>query len=360
MPGREDDGGGDGRGERGPDAGERSGPAVLVANPTAQSGRAETWIARARALLDAAGVAHDFLPTSPGGGAVGAVRRAIDQDGCRLAIAMGGDGTFAEVAKGILGSDRAGQVALGMLPMGTANDQGKSFGLRAGLDALEENVAVLARGALSEMDVGVIQRLDEADRITHSDLFFDSMSVGLGAAVLAERNRDRERVSVIPLVRSFYRDHLVYAGALLKKLARSAAGGATFDLEAEVDGETFYYTGVIDVIVKNTRIYGGEWVLAPDGEADDGLFEMVPMCGLGELTSRAVSTLRGSPIGAYELAQLGIKPSRPVPGRRFLLTVMQPGAPAEPAAQIDGEEFPPGDRFRIECLPRVLRLVVPR
>lgn len=335
-------------------------PAVLIANPTAQSGKARAWIERARALLDAAGVSHDFIPTLPDGGTVGEVRRAIEQAGCRLVVAMGGDGTFAEAAKGILGSDRAHEVALGMLPMGTANDQGKSFGLRAGLDALAENVAVLQRGAISEMDVGVVQRLDEADRITHSDLYFDSMSVGLGASVLAERNRDRERVSVIPLVRSFYRDQLVYAGALLKKLARSATGRATFELEAEVDGETYHYPSVIDVIVKNTRIYGGEWVLAPDGLADDGLFEMVPVCGLGELTSRAISTLRRSPIGAYELHQLGIEPARPVPGRSFVLTVMQPGADHEPAAQIDGEEFPAGDRFRIEVLPRVLRLLVPR
>ena len=334
--------------------------AVLVANPTAQSGKAQSWIARARTLLDAAGIAHEFVPTSPGGGTVGAVRRAIDAGGVGMAIAMGGDGTFAEVAKAILGSTRSTQVALGMLPMGTANDQGKSFGLRAGLDALDENVAVLARGVTSEMDVGVIQRLDEGDQVTHSDLFFDSASVGLGAEVLAGRNRDRERVAEIPLVRSFYRDQLVYAGALIKRLARSATGGTTFNLEAEVDGETHYYEQVVDVIVKNTRIYGGEWVLAADGEADDGLFEMVPIRGLGELTSRAVSGLRSSPIGEYELAQLGIKPSRPVPGRRFLLTVMQPGASASPAAQIDGEEFPAGDRFRVECLPRVLRLIVPR
>ncbi len=335
-------------------------PAVLVANPTAQSGKAVAWVERARALLNAAGLAHDFIPTLPGSATVGEVRRAIDQGGCRLVIAMGGDGTFAEAAKGILGSGHAGEVSLGMLPMGTANDQGKSFGLRAGLDALEENVEVLRRGQVSEMDVGVVQRLDESDRVNHSDLYFDSMSIGLGASVLAERNRDRERVAEIPLVRSFYRNQLVYAGALLKKLARSAAGRATFDLEAEVDGETLYFKSVLDVIIKNTRIYGGEWVLAPDGTADDGLFEMVPVCGLGDLTSRALSGLRGSPIGDYELAQLGIHNARPVPGKSFLLTVMQPGAAEPPAAQIDGEEFPSGDRFRIEVLPCVLRLVVPR
>ena len=39
---------------------------------------------------------------------------------------------FAEVAKGILASGRP--VRLGMLPTGTANDQGKSFGLESGDD----------------------------------------------------------------------------------------------------------------------------------------------------------------------------------------------------------------------------------
>ena len=53
---------------------------------------------------------------------------------------MGGDGTFREVATGLLDSGRAEDVALAMLPTGTANDQGKSFGLDAGEAALERNV----------------------------------------------------------------------------------------------------------------------------------------------------------------------------------------------------------------------------
>lgn len=334
--------------------------AVLVANPTSHSGKAAAWIERVRHLLDERGIEHQLLATTPDRGTVGDVRRVIDEDGCRLVIAMGGDGTFADVARGVLGSDKAGEVVLGMLPMGTANDQAKSFGMRAGVAALEENVAILATGTIMKMDVGRLERLDEADRVTHSDLFFDSMSIGLGAAVLAGRNRDRERAQGIPLVRSFYRNHLVYAGALVKQLARSAGPRATFELEAVVDGDVRDYSSVLDVIVKNTQVYGGEWVPAPDGTADDGLFELVPICGLGDFTARMVSTLRKGPIGAYELAQLGITPSRPVPGKRFVLTVMQPGALAPPAAQIDGEEFPAGDRFRIEVLPRVLGLCVPR
>ncbi len=42
-------------------------PAVLVANPTAQSGKAADWIRTARALLDEAQVPHRFVATEPEG-----------------------------------------------------------------------------------------------------------------------------------------------------------------------------------------------------------------------------------------------------------------------------------------------------
>jgi len=97
------------------------GSAVLVANPTAQSGRAAPVIERARALLERAGIEHDFLPTEPDGGTVGVVRGAIDERAARVVIAMGGDGTFAEAAKGILASAHAPDTTLALLPTGTAS-----------------------------------------------------------------------------------------------------------------------------------------------------------------------------------------------------------------------------------------------
>ena len=58
----------------------------------------------ARALLDDAQIAHRFVATEPDGATVDRVREAIDDAGARVVIYMGGDGTFAEVAKGVLGS----------------------------------------------------------------------------------------------------------------------------------------------------------------------------------------------------------------------------------------------------------------
>jgi diacylglycerol kinase family enzyme len=73
-------------------------PAVLVANPTAHSGKAADWIRIARALLDREGVAHRFVATEPEGRTIDRVREVIDNDGTRVVVYMGGDGTFAEVA----------------------------------------------------------------------------------------------------------------------------------------------------------------------------------------------------------------------------------------------------------------------
>src|SRR5277367_887405 len=91
-------------------------PAVLFANPTAHSGKAADWIRIARARLDQNDVAHRFVPTEPEGRTIDRVREVIDNDGTRVVIYMGGDGTFAEVAKGVLGSQHADEVAMGMLP----------------------------------------------------------------------------------------------------------------------------------------------------------------------------------------------------------------------------------------------------
>jgi diacylglycerol kinase family enzyme len=335
-------------------------PTVLFANPSAQSGKVAEWITRARVLLNDAGIHHDFVPTEPGGRTISLVREAVDEGGARRVIYMGGDGTFAEIAKGVLGSRHAPEVVMGMLPTGTANDQGKSFGLDSGLGALERNVSVIAQGRTTRIDVGRIERLGDDGEVLDVDLFFDSASIGFGAAALATRNRDRQAVQTIPVVGRIYRDQLVYAGALLQRLAESYVTNVKFGLEAEIDGTLHYFVSLLDVIIKNTHVFGGEWVLSPDAEADDGVFELVPIAGRTDLTSKLLSTLRHSPVTEEELTRLGIEYSPPVRGRRFVLTVLQPEGEKPPAAQIDDEEFPAGRRFTVEVLRRTLTLIVPR
>jgi diacylglycerol kinase family enzyme len=116
---------------------------------------------------------------------------------------------------------------------------------------------------------------------------------------------------------------------------------------------------MLDVIVKNTKIFGGEWIFDPDTESDDGRLELVPVTGRRDFGAKLIGSLRRSPVGAEDLAALGIEHAPAIPGTKFELAVRNAGGKL-PAAQVDGEEIPAGDRYYIDVAPRALRLIVPR
>jgi diacylglycerol kinase family enzyme len=331
-----------------------NGKHLLVANPTAQSGKNAARIERVRALLRDANVPCELLPTEPEGRTTAAVARALDRgDAFTCVVAMGGDGTFREVAAGLLDSSKKDAVALGMLPTGTANDQGRSFGLSAGDDALDRNVATLLAGRETHLDAG---RLVTP---TRSAWFFDSAGWGISARVLHERNVEREVVARIPVLRDVYRDQLVYASALLRVFLDSYVVSDKFDADVVADGRSFELTGLTDLVVKNTRVYGGAWVLDRASAHDDGKFEIVPFRGKRDWTSKAIVDLDGNPLGEEALNAVGIEHSKPIAASRIAFDFRRWEGTAPFAAQIDGEELEASERASIEVVPRAIRLIVP-
>jgi diacylglycerol kinase family enzyme len=333
---------------------------LLVGNPTAQSGKNAERIGQARALLDRVGLAHDFLPTAPAGKTVAAVRDALATGAYETVIAMGGDGTFAEVAKGILAlpPERRLDVRLAMLPTGTANDQGKSFGLSSLPAALANNVQVIAAGNETRLDAGRIKAEDESGKLLREDWFFDSAGWGISPHVLAIRNEDRAQISKIPIVREILRDHVVYAGALFRTFLSSYVEDQKFDAELVVDGQKVRWPNLTDLVIKGTRIYGGLWVFDPTSKHDDGLFEVHPFLGKRDWTSKALVHLDPSGMLNESLENLGIEHSTSLRGAHIELELL-PHPGMQIFAQIDGEEFPGSARIQVDVHPRALRLVIP-
>lgn len=332
---------------------------LLVGNPTAQSGKNEARIAQAREHLAARGVACDFLATEPEGRTVGAVTAALDKGRHRCVIAMGGDGTFREVAAGLLASGRREEIALGMLPTGTANDQGKSFGLAADAESLEHNLGVVLAGNETRLDAGLLRALDDEGRELASAAFFDSAGWGISARVLARRNRDRKKVGDNEVLRELYRDQVVYAGALLKTFLESYVVDDKFAARLVVDGAAMELDGLTDLIVKNTRIYAGAWIFDRSSRHDDGQLEVVPFRGKRDWISKAIAEHESSPLSTGVLSALGIEHSRPFRAAALSLRFEQPEGGTPLAAQIDGEEFIATPRAEITVRPRALRLIIP-
>jgi diacylglycerol kinase family enzyme len=281
------------------------------------------------------------------------VREALDRGGVRVVIAMGGDGTFREVAAGLLTSKVREDVALGMLPTGTANDQGRSFGLDASPEALADNVGVILRGKETRLDAGEIHAGDTVD------YFFDSAGWGLSARVLAQRNKDRRVVAGLGPLQEIYRDQAVYAGAFVRTFLESFVVNDKIRAVCVLDGTPVVLEGLTDLIVKNTRIYAGGWVFDKTSRHDDGAFEVVPFHGKNEWMSKAIVDIDGNPVTEEMLNEIGVSHSRPIRARVIELSLTAPEGGAPLAAQLDGEEWPAQARVRIEVLARAVRLIVP-
>jgi diacylglycerol kinase family enzyme len=339
---------------------ERDRVTLLVANPTARSGKAKRFIDDAMAVLDDAGLRPEFFATLPQGATVPALAERIEREDAARVVYMGGDGTFAEAAKAIiLARERSGiDIPLGMLPMGTANDQGRSFGIVAGVRALRHNVEVIRNGVEQWLDVGRIEAFGADGEPVARDLWFDSCGMGFSARVLAKRNREREWVERVPLLRAVYRDKLVYTSATLRTLVFGALGGANFDAEILVDGVASQYAKVTDILVQGTIVYAGDWIFDPGAKPDDGRFELVVLRGHADWAAAAIGGHKRNPVTGDDLAVLGL-PRREVPRGQVFEIAIEPRKRSRIHAQIDGEEFVIASRYRIENLFHHLRIVVP-
>lgn len=334
---------------------------LLVANPTARSGKAKGAIRRALKLLEAAGLHPEFFSTQPDGQTVQPLAERIAAGDTARVVYLGGDGTFAEAAKSIiLARENKGiNVPLGMLPMGTANDQGRSFGIMAGERALKRNVSIIAEGCEQWLDVGTVAAYDGENQLIRRDLWFDSFGVGLSAEILAQRNRDRDRLSRLPIIGALYRDKWVYAGAGVNSLVRSIVSPSSFDCSIRIDGKTKERQGITDLVVKGTILYGGDWIFLEDAKPDDGRFEVVAIQGHADWLAMTIGHHKHNPITGDEKLALGMEERAVWQGRKIEIKLQRPPSLAPLPSQIDGEEFVSADHFLVENLMHHLRIIVP-
>jgi diacylglycerol kinase family enzyme len=330
---------------------------LLVANETAQSGRAKDRIEKTLERMRDRGWDAEFLATEPEGRTVATLRERIVGQPYDTVVYMGGDGTFREVAKGILAA--GGTHHMGMLPSGTANDQGKSFGVSHKLADLDENLRIMEADYVIELDVGQIQRLDEAGEVTHEERFFDSAGWGLQADILWARNRDRERVGKVPVLRDVYRDQAVYAGAAVERTVHSWFEPTKFAVKVLGDGGLHTYDSVSDIIINATPIYAGSWVPDRNTRPDDGFFELIPMAGRRDTLSKLFLDHTKVPSWKSALESVGVQHAQGFSAQRFELELDRPSNP-DIRSQIDGEEWVAGSRYRVKVLKRQLKLVVPQ
>lgn len=287
----------------------------LIHNPVAGRGRSRDAARAVRDRLAARGVDSRIWTTERRGHAT-ELTRALPTDA--TAVAIGGDGTVHEVAKGCLGSRRV----LGVVPVGSGDDFGHALGLARG--AIEPAVKVLAAGRVRTIDSGVC----------NGEPFVNAVGVGFDAEV-------GRRVAEAPRPLGGLAAYLWSVAVCLRDLH-------LVSVRVEADGAIVHDGPCLLASCQNGPRTGGSFRFAPDARIDDGVMELLIAGRLGRLG--AVGLLPRVMVGRH----LGHPEVRHVRAERVTMQwhVPQPW-------HSEGEAFAPASRFEIDIRPGSLRVLAP-
>lgn len=324
--------------------------ALCVLNPTAGSGVALARWPRVAALMESFGITCELLASAgeaPGAQVIGRLARANPTQYAAI-VGIGGDGTHSSVMNALMGfrlAHPAGSLPpYAMIPLGTGNSIAKSFGLDSREDIfvsdLRRAVATIRYGADYQMDLG---RLGQT-------WFANSLTIGLDSSILREHNRRKQKIARVPVLRSLVKGNLLYTCCAGARIWRQHLMQA----EIAVDGKPWYAGPLINLVINNTRVYAGVFVLCPDAFANDGLLEVVAIAGHTDYLAKYLLSFRTHPRQIQTVPERFQRESAVIQGKRIAVRVAKPES-----VQCDGEELPAMAQFAVEVEPRALLIKIP-
>lgn len=290
----------------------------VIVNPAAGRGRGARALPAVCAAFAAVGITDVRQSTVKEGEATVAAR-AIGE-GCTTLVAVGGDGTWSNVANAILHS--GADVRLAVIAAGTGNDFAKTAGAPA--RDLAATARLVVDGAERRVDVGRIE-----DR--H---FLNIAGFGFDIAVLEDIHRI-----------SWLRGDALYIYSALRQLGRFAGSPIDVSSPARRRGESSH----LMLIIANARNFGGAFRIAPGASITDGQLDAVAIRNAPFVRRLA---LFGAVIRGRHEREPDVDIER-APG--FTLRF-----PSPPAYEVDGEYRQATSAvLEVTSIPRALRVAVP-
>ena len=252
---------------------------------------------------------------------------AAPGDGVRLAaestadiiVAVGGDGTVNEVARGLLEAKAAGEEkTLGILPCGSGNGLAFHLGLSR---QMSRAVATLNEGAVTSIDLGEM----------NGEIFCCTAGMGIDANVSLHfaQSTGRGLKNYIALAWDEWKHH------------------EEFVCDVECDGEKWSGKALF-VTVANANQWGNEARIAPMASLRDGLLDVIVVRNFKtvEIPALAAKLLSGTLFNNRHLIHFR--------GSQILLRRTTPGP-----VHKDGDAFEAGKELRLRILPQALKVTVP-
>lgn len=292
----------------------------VVFNPQSGKGRGARLVEPVLRALAEEGVAAEHGSTSGAGDEARLTTQALSA-GFRRIVAVGGDGTWSNVADALLKSAER-EAVLGLVPGGTGCDLARSLGIPA--RDLRACARLIREGTTRLIDVGRIEGRH----------FLNVAGFGFDIAVIEDSWNVR---------------HL--GGALLYPYCalRQIYAFPGFPVEIEADGVPALRERLMMLVIANAKVFGGGFRIAPRALLDDGRLDAMAFrnMGLARRLSLMAKLLRGTHEAAPEVVASRAQAYR----LRF---------DAPPAYETDGE----WNRARtgellVESVPGALRVIAP-
>lgn len=296
----------------------------FIVNPAAGAGRGHARWEEFKLRFPPSNVEEKVVFTSRPGEAVRLAQELARE--CDVVVAVGGDGTFFEVASGILlaGSET---VRMGLVPLGTGNDTAILCGL--GDTALARQA--LTRGQTRACDVIRICCREAASGVTRYSLLY--ASVGIIGEVLKR---------VTPRVKRVFGRRLAYPVGALRAIWKYRAP----QMRVTCDGQSWEKRFLL-LCASNAELSGGGMRLAPDAKMDDGLLDV----NLAETVSR-----RAAAVLIWRMSR-GRRISHP---RLRYFNARTVAVEADPPIEVQADgEIIGQTPAQFEVMPRALRVLVP-
>ena len=277
---------------------------LFIVNPISGKGR------KARIIAHLKEKGLKVVCTEYAGHAEVLARKATE----RVIVAVGGDGTVNEVARGIVGTDKV----LGIIPCGSGD----------GL-ALHLGISRHYKQALKTIMEGNVQKIDSG--LINGRPFFSVCGTGFDA-VVSER-----------FAKSGKRGLMNYIEIGLKTWKEYAPE----KYQLEIDGNAFEIEAAL-LTIGNSSQWGNNAKIAPLADISDGVLDITAVDRFSVIEMPVLATLlmtgrldKNSRVHCYRGCH--IKISRPVKG----------------PAHADGDWFSAGTELEVRILPHSLNVIVP-
>jgi len=284
----------------------------FIFNPTAGTGRRAAFPALlARHFGPAASGDYELRPTE-GPGHATVLAQAAAQAGCRVVVAVGGDGTVNEVGQGLLHQEEA---AMGIVPRGSGNGLARHLKVPLNLGAALRR---LRQPTFSRMDVGLV----------NGRPFFCTAGLGFDARVSQQFALAGSR-GLSTYLRVTVREYQTFEPV---------------PVVVETNGQTLA-TDCYVLAFANASQYGNNAYIAPNANLQDGLLDMCLMDALPPW--RAAQVVLGMALGT--LPRTG--------GAAYSHTRRASIRAAAPlGCHADGDYLGHGTEFEIDLLPLALEV----